>query len=59
MPELEEALAADNRSPEICLAIRPGIAEVAELIRAGAQPSPLLAFRGSLARRPGPASTGP
>jgi 16S rRNA (cytosine967-C5)-methyltransferase len=37
--ELEEALTADNRSPEICLAIRPGVAEVAELISAGAQPS--------------------
>jgi 16S rRNA (cytosine967-C5)-methyltransferase len=42
--ELEEALTADNRSPEICLAIRPGIAEVAELISAGAQPSPYSPF---------------
>jgi 16S rRNA (cytosine967-C5)-methyltransferase len=42
--ELEEALTADNRSPEICLAIRPGLAEVAELISAGAQPSPYSPF---------------
>ena len=39
-PELEEALAANNRSPDICLAIRPGLAEVADLVRAGAEPSP-------------------
>jgi 16S rRNA (cytosine967-C5)-methyltransferase len=37
--ELEEALTADNRSPEISLAIRPGVAEVSELVSAGAQPS--------------------
>jgi 16S rRNA (cytosine967-C5)-methyltransferase len=43
-PELEEALAANNRSPDICLAIRPGIAEVADLVRAGAQPSPYSPF---------------
>jgi 16S rRNA (cytosine967-C5)-methyltransferase len=42
--ELEEALTADNRSPEICLAIRPGVAEVAELVGAGAQPSPYSPF---------------
>ncbi len=42
--ELEEALTADNRSPEICLAIRPGVAEVAELVSAGAQPSPYSPF---------------
>ncbi len=42
--ELEAALTADNRSPEICLAIRPGVAEVAELISAGAQPSPYSPF---------------
>ena len=42
--ELEEALTADNRSPEICLAIRPGLAEVAELISAGAQPTPYSPF---------------
>jgi len=42
--ELEEALTADNRSPEICLAIRPGVAEVAELLSAGAQPSPFSPF---------------
>jgi 16S rRNA (cytosine967-C5)-methyltransferase len=43
-PELEEALAANNRSPDICLAIRPGLAEVADLVRAGAQPSPYSPF---------------
>jgi 16S rRNA (cytosine967-C5)-methyltransferase len=42
--ELEEALAANNRSPDICLAIRPGLAEVADLVRAGAQPSPYSPF---------------
>lgn len=42
--ELEEALTADNRSPEICLAIRPGVAAVAELLSAGAQPSPYSPF---------------
>jgi len=43
-PELEEALAANNRSPDICLAIRPGLAELADLVRAGAQPSPYSPF---------------
>jgi 16S rRNA (cytosine967-C5)-methyltransferase len=42
--ELEEALKADNRRPEICLAIRPGVAEVAELISAGAEQSPYSPF---------------
>jgi 16S rRNA (cytosine967-C5)-methyltransferase len=43
-PELEEALAANNRRPDICLAIRPGLAEVADLVRAGAHPSPYSPF---------------
>ena len=43
-PELEEALAANNRSPDICLAVRPGLAEVSDLVRAGAQPSPYSPF---------------
>jgi len=34
--ELEPALAADNRNPEVTLAVRPGLAEVAELVAAGA-----------------------
>jgi 16S rRNA (cytosine967-C5)-methyltransferase len=37
--ELAEALAANNVSPQVCLAVRPGLAEVAELEAAGAQPS--------------------
>jgi 16S rRNA (cytosine967-C5)-methyltransferase len=36
--ELESALAADNRSPQVSLAIRPGLADVGELIAAGAEP---------------------
>jgi 16S rRNA (cytosine967-C5)-methyltransferase len=43
-PELEQALVANNRSPEVSLAIRPGLAEVADLVRAGAQPSPYSPF---------------
>jgi 16S rRNA (cytosine967-C5)-methyltransferase len=54
--ELEEALTADNRSPAVCLAIRPGVAEVAELARAGAEPSPYSPFgahlRGDPAKLP-------
>jgi 16S rRNA (cytosine967-C5)-methyltransferase len=38
-PELERALAANNPSPDIGLAIRPGLAAVSDLVRAGAQPS--------------------
>lgn len=37
--ELEQALAANNHSPAISLAVRPGLAEVGDLVRAGAQPS--------------------
>ena len=37
--ELEPALAANNPSPDICLAVRPGLAEVSDLVRAGAEPS--------------------
>jgi 16S rRNA (cytosine967-C5)-methyltransferase len=43
-PELEEALAANNVSPDISLAVRPGLAEVSELVSAGAQPSPYSPF---------------
>ena len=38
-PEVEPALAANNPSPDICLAIRPGLAEVSDLVAAGAEPS--------------------
>ena len=48
--ELEQALSANNLSPQVCLAVRPGLADVSDLIRAGAQPESLLAFRGPLAR---------
>jgi 16S rRNA (cytosine967-C5)-methyltransferase len=37
--ELEQALAANNHSPAISLAVRPGLAEVDDLVRAGAEPS--------------------
>jgi 16S rRNA (cytosine967-C5)-methyltransferase len=37
--ELEQALTADNLSPQVSLAIRPGLAELSELIAAGAEPS--------------------
>ena len=37
--ELEQALAANNHSPAISLAVRPGLAEVDDLVRAGAEAS--------------------
>jgi 16S rRNA (cytosine967-C5)-methyltransferase len=37
--ELEEALAANNVSPDTSLAVRPGLADVSNLVSAGAQPS--------------------
>jgi len=37
-PEVAEALAANNVSPDISLAVRPGLAEVSDLLNAGAQP---------------------
>jgi 16S rRNA (cytosine967-C5)-methyltransferase len=43
-PELQKALAANNVSPGICLVIRPGLAEVPDLVRAGAHPSPYSPF---------------
>jgi 16S rRNA (cytosine967-C5)-methyltransferase len=36
--ELEAALLADNVSPEVSLVVRPGLAEVSELLQAGARP---------------------
>ena len=36
--ELDRALAADNERPEVTLVARPGRAEVAELLQAGARP---------------------
>jgi 16S rRNA (cytosine967-C5)-methyltransferase len=42
--ELEQALVANNRSPEISLVVRPGLADVADLVRAGAHPSPYSPF---------------
>jgi 16S rRNA (cytosine967-C5)-methyltransferase len=36
--EVEEALAANNVSPDISLAARPGLADVSDLLLAGAQP---------------------
>jgi 16S rRNA (cytosine967-C5)-methyltransferase len=37
-PEAAEALAANNVSPDISLAVRPGLADVSDLLSAGAQP---------------------
>jgi 16S rRNA (cytosine967-C5)-methyltransferase len=37
--ELEQALVANNGSPDVSLVIRPGLAGVADLVRAGAHPS--------------------
>jgi 16S rRNA (cytosine967-C5)-methyltransferase len=42
--ELEPALSANNVSPQVCLAARPGLADVSDLIRAGAQASPYSPF---------------
>ena len=42
--ELEQGLSANNLSPQVCLAVRPGLADVSDLIRAGAQPSPYSPF---------------
>jgi 16S rRNA (cytosine967-C5)-methyltransferase len=42
--ELEQALSANNLSPQVCLAVRPGLAEVSDLVPAGAQPSPYSPF---------------
>ena len=42
--ELEEALSANNLSPQVCLAVRPGLADVSDLMRAGAQPTPYSPF---------------
>jgi 16S rRNA (cytosine967-C5)-methyltransferase len=44
LTELEQALSANNLSPQVCLAVRPGLADVSDLIRAGAQPSPYSPF---------------
>jgi 16S rRNA (cytosine967-C5)-methyltransferase len=43
-PELERALVANNPSPDICLAIRPGLTDVSDLVRTGAHPSPYSPF---------------
>jgi 16S rRNA (cytosine967-C5)-methyltransferase len=45
--ELEQALSANNLSPNVCLAVRPGLAEVSDLVQAGAQPSPYSPFGAS------------
>jgi 16S rRNA (cytosine967-C5)-methyltransferase len=37
--ELEQALAANNHSPPVSLVVRPGLAEVDDLVGAGAEPS--------------------
>jgi 16S rRNA (cytosine967-C5)-methyltransferase len=42
--ELEPALIANNVSPQVCLAVRPGLADVSDLIGAGAQPNPFSPF---------------
>ena len=42
--DLEPALSANNVSPQVCLAVRPGLADVSDLIYAGAQPTPYSPF---------------
>jgi 16S rRNA (cytosine967-C5)-methyltransferase len=42
--ELPEALTANNLSPRVCLAARPGLADLSDLVDAGAQPSPYSPF---------------
>lgn len=45
--ELEQALNANNLSPNVSLAVRPGLAEVSDLVHAGAQLSPYSPFGAS------------
>jgi 16S rRNA (cytosine967-C5)-methyltransferase len=45
--ELEQALSANNLSPNVSLAVRPGLAEVSDLVQAGAQLSPYSPFGAS------------
>jgi 16S rRNA (cytosine967-C5)-methyltransferase len=45
--ELEQALSANNLSPNVALAVRPGLAEVSDLVQAGAQLSPYSPFGAS------------
>ena len=42
--ELAEALTANNLSPQVCVAARPGLADVSDLAQAGAQPCPYSPF---------------
>ena len=48
--ELEAALRADNVDPPVTLAVRPGLAEVDELLAAGAEPGRHVAVRRPLVR---------
>jgi 16S rRNA (cytosine967-C5)-methyltransferase len=45
--ELDQALSANNLSPNVSLAVRPGLAEVSDLVQAGAQLSPYSPFGAS------------
>jgi len=51
--ELEAALAANNRSARVTLAVRPGLATVAELIAAGAEACPYSPFGARWSGNPG------
>jgi 16S rRNA (cytosine967-C5)-methyltransferase len=51
--ELAPALAADNVSPVVSLVVRPGLAEVAELVDAGAGPGTLSPFAAHWTGSPG------
>ena len=51
--ELEPALLANNVAAEVSLAVRPGLAEVAELVAAGARPAPLSPFGATWSGSPG------
>ena len=51
-PELTAALEADNQSPEIALAVRPGLATVADLVAAGARPGRLSPYAAAWSGNP-------
>jgi 16S rRNA (cytosine967-C5)-methyltransferase len=46
--DVEQALVADNLAPRVTLAVRPGLAEVAELVAAGAAPGRLSPYAATL-----------
>jgi 16S rRNA (cytosine967-C5)-methyltransferase len=51
--ELPQALEADNDNPQVTLVVRPGLAEVSELVEAGARPGFLSPFAARWSGAPG------